>query len=85
VDTLGNWTQDLLHRAMQHRADHQQPMTERSMSSDAVPEADAHDQDDPLDRSDESGRPRPRIDDETPEADAYEQSLPVPMDDDDRR
>jgi hypothetical protein len=55
------------------------------MSSDAVPEADAHDQDDPLDRRDESERPRPRISDETPEADAYEQSLPVPMDDDDRR
>jgi hypothetical protein len=55
------------------------------MSSDAVPETDAHDQDDPLDRSDESARPRPRISDETPEADAYEQSIPVPLDDDDRR
>jgi hypothetical protein len=53
------------------------------MSSDAVPEADAHDQDDPVLRSDENDRPRPRISDETPEADAYEQSLPVPLDDED--
>jgi hypothetical protein len=53
------------------------------MSSDAVPEADAHDQDDPQDRSDESEQPRPRISDETPEADALEQSLLVPMDEED--
>ncbi len=53
------------------------------MSSDAVPEADAHDQDEPVVRSDESERPRPRISDEIPEADAYEQSLPVPLDDED--
>jgi hypothetical protein len=53
------------------------------MSSDAVPEADAHDQDEPVARSEESERPRPRISDETPEADAYEQSLPVPLDDED--
>jgi hypothetical protein len=51
------------------------------MSSDAVPEADAHDQAEPVVRSDE--HERPRIGDETPEADAYEQSLPVPLDDED--
>jgi hypothetical protein len=53
------------------------------MSNDAVPEADAHDQDEPVVRAEESERPRPRISDETPEADAYEQSLPVPLDDED--
>ena len=55
------------------------------MSSDAVPEADAHEQDEPVERSEDDQRPRPRISDETPEADAYEQSLPVPMDDEDDR
>ena len=55
------------------------------MSSDAVPEADAHDQHDPVVRSDENERPRPRISDEPPEADAYEQSLPVSLDDEDDR
>jgi hypothetical protein len=53
------------------------------MSSDAIPEADAHDQREPADPSEESEQPRPRISDETPEADAYEQSLPVPLDDED--
>jgi hypothetical protein len=53
------------------------------MSSDAIPEADAHEQDEPVLPSEESERPRPRIGDETPEADAYEQSLPVPLDDED--
>ena len=53
------------------------------MSSDAVPEADAHDQAEPVVRSDE--HERPRIGDETPEADAYEQSLPVSLDDEDDR
>lgn len=53
------------------------------MSSDAVPEADAKDQDDPVEHSDEADLPRPTISDETPEADAYEQSLPVPLDDED--
>jgi len=51
------------------------------MSSDAIPEADAHDQAEPLLRSDEPEGPQ--IGDETPEADAYEQSLPVPLDDED--
>ena len=53
------------------------------MSSDAIPEADAQEQDEPLVPSEESEWPRPRIGDETPEADAYEQSLPVPLDDED--
>lgn len=53
------------------------------MSSDAIPEADAQNQEDPVERSDEDDRPRPTISDETPEADAYEQSLPVPLDDED--
>jgi hypothetical protein len=53
------------------------------MSSDAVPEGDAHDQQEPVVRSDEEEWPRPHISDETPEADAYEQSLPVSLDDED--
>jgi hypothetical protein len=53
------------------------------MSSDAVPEADAQEQAELVEPSDESDRPRPRISDETPEADALEQSLPVPLDDED--
>jgi hypothetical protein len=53
------------------------------MSSDAVPEGDAHDQQEPVVRSDEEEWPQPRISDETPEADAYEQSLPVSLDDED--
>lgn len=53
------------------------------MSSDAVPEADAQEQAEPLVPSEEPERPQPRISDETPEADAYEQSLPVALDDED--
>ena len=55
------------------------------MSGDAVPEADAQEQAEPLFPTDEPDPPE--IGDETPEADAYEQSLPVPMDDEegDRR
>jgi hypothetical protein len=51
------------------------------MSSDAIPDADAREQADPLiDLEEWEG---PRIGDETPEADAYEQSLPVSGDDED--
>jgi hypothetical protein len=53
------------------------------MSSDAVPEADAQEQAEPVVPSEEPEVPRPRISDETPEADAYEQSLPVALDDED--
>jgi hypothetical protein len=51
------------------------------MSSDAIPEADAQNQADPLEDVEEWEGPR--IGDETPEADAYEQSLPVNGDDED--
>jgi hypothetical protein len=54
------------------------------VSNDAVPEADALEQSEPLREPDDRVRP-PRLDDETPEADAWEQSLPVPMDDEDDR
>ncbi len=54
------------------------------MSQDAVPEADAQEQAEPLLGPDESDeRELPEIGDEVPEADAYEQSLPVPLDDED--
>jgi hypothetical protein len=54
------------------------------VSNDAVPEADALEQSEPLREPDDRVRP-PRLDDETPEADAWEQSLPVPMDDEEDR
>jgi hypothetical protein len=51
------------------------------MTEDAVPEADALEQQTPvLDRD----PPRdPEIDDEVPEADALDQARPVPIDEDD--
>lgn len=53
------------------------------MSEDAVPEADALEQREPVDDSDEFEYPP--LGDETPEADAWEQALPVPYDDEDER
>jgi hypothetical protein len=54
-----------------------------SVSNDAVPEADAREQEEPL-RGREDYVP-PRLGDEVPEADAWEQSQPVPMDDEEDR
>jgi hypothetical protein len=53
------------------------------MTEDAVPEADALEQKQPL--QDPGDPEAPRIGDETPEADALEQSIPVPVDDDEDR
>jgi hypothetical protein len=53
------------------------------MTEDAIPEADAYEQKQPL--RDPDVEETPRIDDETPEADALEQSIPVPVDDDEDR
>ena len=53
------------------------------VSNDAVPEADAREQAEPLREPDDFVRPR--LGDEVPEADAWEQSLPVPMDDEEDR
>jgi hypothetical protein len=49
------------------------------VSNDAVPEADALEQAEPLREPDELVPPQ--LGDEIPEADAWEQSQPVPMDD----
>jgi hypothetical protein len=49
------------------------------VSDDAVPEADALEQAEPVRDPDEPVPPR--LGDEIPEADAWEQSQPVPMDD----
>jgi hypothetical protein len=49
------------------------------VSDDAVPEADALEQAEPLREQDELVPPQ--LGDEIPEADAWEQSQPVPMDD----
>jgi len=51
------------------------------MSEDAVPEADAYEQERPV--QDPDAPEAPRIGDETPEADALEQAIPVPVDDED--
>jgi hypothetical protein len=51
--------------------------------TDAVPDADAFEQRQPLLEADEPELPE--INEETPDADAWEQALPVPMDDDDER
>jgi hypothetical protein len=54
------------------------------MTEDAIPEADAYEQKQPL--ADPGDDPEaPRIGDETPEADALEQSIPVPVDEDEER
>jgi hypothetical protein len=53
------------------------------MTEDAVPEADAIEQQQPVQDPDDPETPR--IGDETPEADALEQAIPVPVDDEDRR
>jgi hypothetical protein len=52
------------------------------MSEDAVPEADAWEQRQPL-LDPDAPEVAPTIDDLTPEADALEQSIPVPLDEDD--
>jgi len=54
------------------------------VSNDAVPEADALEQSEPL-REPDDRVPPPPLGDEIPEADAWEQSLPVPMDDEEDR
>ncbi|HZC98894.1 MAG TPA: hypothetical protein VFA46_01475 [Actinomycetes bacterium] len=54
------------------------------MSNDAVPEADALEQSEPLREPDDRVSPT-GLGDEVPEADAWEQSLPVPMDDEEDR
>jgi hypothetical protein len=53
------------------------------VSNDAVPEADALEQAEPLREPDEVVPPE--LGDETPEADAWEQAQPVPMDDEEDR
>jgi hypothetical protein len=50
------------------------------VSDDAVPEADALEQAEPV-RDPDEPVPPPQLGDEIPEADAWEQSQPVPMDD----
>jgi hypothetical protein len=50
------------------------------MTDDAIPEADAYEQKQPV--GDPDTPEPPRIGDETPEADALEQSIPVPVDED---
>jgi hypothetical protein len=53
--------------------------------TDAVPEADALEQSQPVMEPDEPEPPEelPQIDLEVPEADALEQAMPVPFDEDD--
>jgi len=53
------------------------------LTEDAVPEADAMEQREPVDDSDEIEFPP--LGNEVPEADAWEQALPVPYDDEDER
>lgn len=53
------------------------------MTEDAVPEADAQEQREPVDDSDSDEFQYPPLGDETPEADAWEQALPVPYDEED--
>jgi hypothetical protein len=50
--------------------------------TDAVPEADAQEQRQPLQER-EAHEPPPEIDLEVPEGDALEQAMPVPFDEDD--
>jgi hypothetical protein len=52
------------------------------MSDASVPEADAQEQQQPVDPAEQPERPDLAID--VPEADALEQSLPVPADDEER-
>jgi hypothetical protein len=53
------------------------------MTEDAVPEADAWEQRQPLLDPDEVVEVAPSIGEETPEADALEQAIPVPLDEED--